>query len=49
MTKTRRSTLIVFVIQIIMICGLGVFFETLKEVISHNPVVNSLILAVLIS
>lgn len=32
-----------------MICGLGAFFETLKEVISHNPVVNSLILAVLIS
>jgi hypothetical protein len=48
MTKTRRSTLIVFVIQIIMVCGLGVFFDTLKEVISHNPVVNSLILAVLI-
>jgi hypothetical protein len=48
MTKTRRSSLIVFAIQIVMICGLGVFFNTLKEVISHNPVVNSAILAVLI-
>jgi hypothetical protein len=49
MTKTRRSLLIVFVIQLLMVLGLGFFFETLKEVISHNLVVNSLILAVLIA
>ncbi|MGA7817717.1 hypothetical protein [Caballeronia sp.] len=49
MTKTRRSLLIVFIIQLLMVLGLGFFFETLKEVISHNPVVNSLILAVLVA
>jgi hypothetical protein len=48
MTKTKRSLLIVFVIQALMAAALGIFFGTLKEVVSHNPVVNSAIISVLV-
>jgi hypothetical protein len=48
MTKTKRSLIIVFTIQILMALGLGAFFNTLKEVVSHNPLVNSAIISVLV-
>jgi hypothetical protein len=48
MTKTKRSLLIVFVIQALMAIGLGAFLNTLKEVVSHNPLVNSAIISVLV-
>lgn len=47
-TKTRRLLLIVFALQVLASIGLVAFFGTLKEVVSHNPVVNSLIIAVLL-
>lgn len=47
-TKTRRLLLIVFALQLLASIGLVAFFGTLKEVVSHNPVVNSLIIAVLL-
>jgi hypothetical protein len=47
-TKTRRLLLIVFALQVLASIGLITFFGTLKEVVFHNPVINSLIIAVLL-